>query len=216
MKQMRKINKAQKGFTLIELIIVIGILGVLAAIAISAFRGSSDSANAAAIRSTAQQLSKAVAYIHVNMGNGIKTPANKIGSMMDVLMNGPTAVNNTGNGAANLRTQFTNLNMRPLNGDFRIITAPTGTPLAGGVYSVLTFPVSFIDCQTNNPGKVCIQYADVPTATLKELLNKYGLDYATTTLLDTTAAGAATNTNTVSFTAADANALHTVTIREVP
>lgn len=216
MKYMRKNSRSQKGFTLIELMIVVGILGVLGAIAITAFRGSSDGANAAAIRGSTQQLSKAVGYIHVNMGNGVKTPTNKIGSMMDILMNGEMAVANTGSGASNLRSQYSRLGMRPLNTDFRVITAPTGTPLAGGEYSVLTFKVVFLECQTDNPGKVCVQFSDVPTATLKELLNKYGLDYSTSTLVDANAAAAATKTAAVTFTAADANALHTVTLREIP
>ncbi len=193
--------KKQSGFTLTELIIVVVILGILSFMVYRAVGGSTDPANAGAMRSSAKTMANAIGYIHTNLGTGLNPttsplPASGL-NMMDVLMVGDTAV------AAAYKTQYTQINMRPLEGEFKVVTRPTGsTP---GVYQLLTYPVSFVTCTT---GKVCVQMTSVPTTTLQELSSKYGYT--------SFAPGTAVATGPLRYTAVDANGFHTVTLENVP
>lgn len=200
--RMRNMNKMKKqaGMTLIELIVVIVILGVLAALIVNSVRGSSDPANAAAIKSASQELAKAVGYTHVNLGTGLSATANPLPvtgqTMMDVLMVGRDSV------ATAYKTKFDSINMRPLEGDFKVTTRPSGgTP---GVYEILNFPVSFVTCTA---GYVCVQMQSVPSETVEALTEKYGMTFA---------AGTAVTTGALQYTAVSATGTHTVKMQQVP
>lgn len=201
MKKVHNLKAAvQRGFTLIELIIVVAILGIIIAITVNAVRGTSDAANAQAISGSAKQFAKAIGYLHVQMGSGIDPinsalPSSGLG-MLDVLMIGEDAVNTT------YRDRYKQISMRPLEGDFRVVNRPTGsTP---GVYQVLTYPVSFAACSL---GKICVQYANVPSETVAELATKAGLG--------TFSAATAVTTGALRYTAA-VSGFHTVTVEAVP
>jgi prepilin-type N-terminal cleavage/methylation domain-containing protein len=200
MKMQQTKKHRQGGFTLIELMIVIAVVGVLIVIGVNAFRGSSDGANALAINGASKQLAKGVGYMHVQMGTGLNAMSNPIlGSgmtMMDVLMVGSDAVNST------YKTRFEQINMRPMEGDFRVQTRASGsTP---GVYQVLDYTVGFVACAT---GKICLQYANVPSETVAELAKRAGISNF--------AAATGVSTGPLRYTPAS-NGFHTVTVEEVP
>ncbi|CRN72501.1 hypothetical protein AX279_18330 [Pseudomonas sp. J237] len=200
MKKLQPKRQGQGGFTLIELMIVIAVVGVLIVIGVNAFRGSSDGANALAINGASKQLAKGVGYMHVQMGTGLSAIGNPVlasgMTMMDVLMVGSSAVNTT------YRTRFEQINMRPMEGDFRVVTRASGsTP---GVYQVLDYTVSFVTCAT---GKLCLQYTNVPSETVAELAKRAGINNFV--------ASTAVSSGPLRYTAAS-NGFHTVTVEEVP
>lgn len=203
MKQKSQINlgKKAKGFTLIELIVVIVILGIVMLMVARTTSGSSDPANAQAIRKGAKTLTEGIGYLHANLGNGLSATANPLPtnglSLLDVLMVGRTAV------ATAYQNGYDQANMRPLESDFSVVTRPSGsTP---GTYQLLTYPVSFVACTT---GHVCTQFTKVPSSTVQELASKYGLTNFV--------AATAVTTGPVRYTAADSSGFHVVTLDNVP
>lgn len=218
----------QGGFTLIELLTVVVILGILAYVSMSAFSGSPDSANATAVRSAATELAKGVGYINANMGTGIKTTANTRNSliangntMLDVLVVGSIAVNTSqiaGGVNANGQTyqnKFESLGMRPLESEIRVLKR--GTAGAAGEYSVMNYPVEFVD---NSGGtgtehcpdrKVCVKFTQITTPVLEEILGRFGMSY------DSAGSAAADKDSPVAYSApATGDLTHTVTIKLVP
>lgn len=194
-------KRNQGGFTLIELAIVLVILGVIIYIVSNFVRGSSDPANATAIRAAAKNMANAIGYTSTNLGTGISATSNSLPAsgltMMDVLMVGDTAVN------ASYLNAFKQLKMRPLEGDYKVITRPSGsTP---GTYQLINYPVTFVPCTT---GKVCVQFQNVPSDTVAELALKSGITNF--------AAGTAQATGALQYTAVDSNGFHTVTLQAVP
>lgn len=199
MKPLPNIKK-QKGFTLTELIIVVIILGILAYLGVRAIAGSSDPANAAAIRASSKEIAKGVGYLHTNLGTGLSATANALPksglNMLDVLMVGEEAV------ATTYTTQYRQAKMRPLEGEFKVVARPSGsTP---GTYELLTYPVTVVACAT---GKVCVRLANVPSDTVADLAGKYGLTFVAAT---------AQTTGPLRYTAVDSEGFHTVTLEQVP
>ena len=214
----------QGGFTLIELLTVVVILGILAYVSMSAFSGSPDSANATAVRSAATELAKGVGYINANMGTGIKTTSstkNKLlagtSTMLDVLVVGSSAVstNMIGNGqnAQRYKEKFESLGMRPLESEIRVLNRPAAAG-AAGTYSVMNYPVKFVD-DTGDTGvekcpdrKVCVQFTQITTPVLEELLSRFGMSYKT--------AGDEGENMPVAYGVAGDDLTHTVLVKLVP
>jgi hypothetical protein len=120
-------------------------------------------------------------------------------TMMDVLMVGRSAV------ATTYQTQYDRANMRPLEGEFKVLSRPSGsTP---GTYALMSYPVSFVTtgCDT---GKVCVLFQDVPSSTVQELAAKYGINNFS--------AATALTSGPIRYTAASASGFHSVTIENVP
>ena len=215
----------QGGFTLIELLTVVVILGILAYVSMSAFSGSSDSANATAVRGAATELAKGVGYINANMGTGIATVEgkNKLltgqSTMLDVLVVGSVVVNTAPiGGVAGSQTyqqKFESIGMRPLETEFNVLTRPQyGT---AGEYSVMNYPVKFVDNTADDDDggvngcpkrKVCVQFTRITTPVLQEILGRFGMSYGETITKDKNAP--------VAYEAAVADLTHTVTIKLVP
>lgn len=193
-------KRNQGGFTLIELMIVVVIIGILAVVLARALKGTSDPANATAIKSVAQDMTQAIGYIHANLGTGLSATSNALPvsgqGMLDVLVNGANSVNST------YRDNFSRIGVRTLEGTIRVVSRPNGaTP---GSYNVNSYPVSFVSCAT---GYVCTQFANVPSSTVNELAGKYAVTFA---------AGTAVTSGTLQYTAADSNGQHTVTMQMMP
>lgn len=204
----------QKGFTLIELLMVVVILGILAYVAMSAFSGSPNAANATAIRAGATEIAKGVGYIHANIGNGIKTVGNPLSNgsatMLDVLMVGDDAVNDTGT----YKSRFQKLEMRPMESEFRVITRGGATK---GVYHLLSYPVDVTaSCPTR---KVCVTFTGVPDAVRDEIFTRYGLqavtDGSTTATAGVTTVGAG-QTLPVAFTASGSTGTNLIQFALIP
>lgn len=214
----------QSGFTLIELLTVVVILGILAYVSMSAFSGSPDSANATAVRSAATELAKGVGYINANMGTGIKTTANTknqllgtSSTMLDVLVVGSSAVStkNIG-GVASSQTykeKFETLSMRPLESEIRVLKRPGDGEK--GDYSVMNYPVKFVDDATKTDvehcpdRKVCVQFTQITKPVLEEILGRFGMSYKESPTED--------KDSPVAYKAAAAQDLtYTVTIKLVP
>jgi prepilin-type N-terminal cleavage/methylation domain-containing protein len=62
----KKLNKRNKGFTLVELVVVIAILGILAMIAVPRLLGFQDRAKAQADNQTAAQVKNAMGLLYAN------------------------------------------------------------------------------------------------------------------------------------------------------
>lgn len=218
----------QSGFTLIELLTVVVILGILTYVSMSAFSGSPDSANATAVRSAATELAKGVGYINANMGTGIKTTKGKNNllagdsTMLDVLVVGSSAVSTDkiggGTNAQTYKDKFESLGMRPLESEIRVLTRPAAG--AAGTYSVMNYPVKFVD-ETGDEGidqcpdrKVCVQFTQITTPVLEEILGRFGMSY-------TDEKGVVTAENKgkdlpVAYEKASADLTHDVLIKLVP
>lgn len=201
MKIVSKAKKNQKGFTAIELLFVVVLIGVLYYIGVRAYGGSTDPANAKAMKSMAKTMSESIALIHAQMGTGLSATSNPLPAngltMMDVIAVGKAAVQ------TNYQKDFEQLNMRPLEDDFRVKVRTSGsTP---GQYEVLTYPTTFVTCPV---GKVCVQYQSVPSTTVAALAARYGIsNFNATTAL---------STGPVRYTAVDSQGFHTVTLENVP
>ncbi len=164
-----KSMKTQKGFTLIELMVVVAILGIIAVVVMSAMTGSTAPANAQAIRSSATELARAVGYLNVNLGTGLDTSTSSVltgtsDDLMDVLVKGDSVVSTT------YRTQFNQLNMRPLEG--KIVAN-------GATYKLGNYTVGFTTASCPS-GRVCVTYTPVEDEVVQSLAQKLGETYATT------------------------------------
>ena len=217
----------QSGFTLIELLTVVVILGILAYVSMSAFSGSPDSANATAVRSAATELAKGVGYIHANMGTGIKTTSNTKNkllagesTMLDVLVVGSSAVSTdtigSGANAQTYKDKFESLGMRPLESEIRVLTRPDAGKK--GTYSVMNYPVKFVDDPKGEgedgsiakcpDRKVCVQFTQITTPVLEELLGRFGMSYD--------AKGSTDENSPVAYGVAGGDLTHKVVIKLVP
>lgn len=213
----------QSGFTLIELLTVVVILGILAYVSMSAFSGSPDSANATAVRSAATELAKGVGYINANMGTGIKTTSNSVNkllgtssTMLDVLVVGSSAVSTnrigSGSNSQTYQEKFESLGMRPLESEIRVLTRPAAG--GAGTYSVMNYPVKFVDTKGDKgvdqcpDRKVCVQFTQITTPVLEELLGRFGMSY--------NEAGDEGENMPVAYGVAGADLTHTVLVKLVP
>ncbi|HBN9635055.1 type II secretion system protein [Pseudomonas aeruginosa] len=194
-------KRGQAGFTLIEMMVVIAVVGVLILIVASSMRGSSDSANATAIRSSAKTLATAIGYLNTTLGTGLSATANALPksglNMMDVIMTGEDSV------SATFLNAYRQQKMRPLESEYRVIQRASGT--TPGTYQLVTYPITFVACTT---GKVCIQYQNVPSETVGELATRSGIPNFN--------AATAKTTGAVRYTAADGQGYHTVTMEATP
>lgn len=193
-------KRKQGGFTLIELMVVVVIIAVLYVVLSRALKGTTDPANATAIRSVGQDLTQAIGYIHANLGTGLSATSNALPvsgqGMLDVLVIGSSSVNST------YRDAFSRIGVRTLEGTIRVGSRPNGaTP---GTYTVNSYPIAFVSCAT---GYVCTQFSNVPSSTVNELAGKYAVTFA---------AGTAVTSGALQYTSADSSGLHTVTLQNMP
>ncbi len=77
---MNKINKSNKGFTLVEIMIVVVIIGLLAAMAIPAFQKVRASSQDKAVLNNARQLSSGADQYFLEHGVSTVAQSNLIGS----------------------------------------------------------------------------------------------------------------------------------------
>lgn len=197
----RTAKNKQSGFTLIELMVVVVIVGILALIAATSLKGTSDPANATAVRSVGQDLTHAIGYIHANLGTGLSATTNALPvsgqTMLDVLVMGVSSVNST------YQNAFSRIGVRTLEGNIRVVSRPNGqTP---GSYTVNSYPISFVSCAT---GYVCTRFDNVPSSTVQELAAKAGITNF--------APGTAQTTGSTQYTAADSSGQHSVTLQLMP
>lgn len=192
----------QKGFTLIELMVVVVILGILLIMVANPFKGTADPANAKAMRSFAKATASAIGIMHAQLGTGtnaLSNPITKPGlTMMDVIVVGEDAVNSA------YLSKYKSLNARPLDTDVTVITRPSGS--SPGSYAVVNFPVSFqASCAT--VGKICLQFDVVPSDTLQQLAQDFGIEFDSSQAI---------TTGNLRYTAADGNGKHVVKMITTP
>lgn len=197
-----KQRRNQKGFTLIELMIVVVILGILLLMVANPFKGTADPANAKAMRSFAKATASAIGIMHAQLGTGtnaLSNPITKSGlTMMDVIIIGEDAVN------ASYIAKYRGLNARPLDTDITVVSRPSGsTP---GSYAVVNFPVSF-QASCASVGKICLQYDLVPSDTLQQLAQDFGIQFDATQAI---------STGPLRYTAADGDGKHVVKMISTP
>jgi MSHA pilin protein MshA len=88
MKNIKKVVKGNKGFTMIELIIVIALLGILAAFALPRFASFTTQAGAAARSGVVSSVNSAIAIAHAQwIANGSTGTVTLDGSATPITMN---------------------------------------------------------------------------------------------------------------------------------
>jgi type IV pilus assembly protein PilA len=90
MKSMKIMQRAQKGFTLIELMIVVAIIGILAAVAIPAYQDYITKAKVAKIASAVSSIQLAIADFAQNNGGSTTFPAADPWASLGIDASGPT------------------------------------------------------------------------------------------------------------------------------
>lgn len=161
-----KSMRRQSGFTMTELLIVVVIIGILGVVTMRALSGSTDGAQAIAIRSTASELAKGMGYIHANLGNGLDPTAGNVvaggsGGMLAVLVEGEGAVH------SDYKQKYVRLGMRPLSSEI--------TKVASN-YRIYSHNINMVPCAGSWAGrKVCTTFTNISTPVAEALADKEGL-----------------------------------------
>lgn len=92
---MKRTNKLQSGFTIVELLIVIVVIGILAAITIIAYNGIQERARSTTVTSALSQAAKKLAFYQVDNPNAYPAALSDIGIQNTANLTYQYTVNNT-------------------------------------------------------------------------------------------------------------------------
>lgn len=200
MKQMKMMQKLQKGFTLIELVIVVMVLGILAVVVAKQFgSGVSDGARAQALYESANKLTQNWSLLAQSagtsttiVGSPIPIAAGTSGNVLDLLIQGGSATT----------MSATYLPAWATAGISSLSDIAQGT---AGSYTIVGYGVTLGGGGTT---PLTVAFAGVPDTLTLQLVQKYGSKIATLAASDTT-------NSVIQYSTATAGA-RTVTILKQP